>query len=85
MSTQRINFVNLPASCIIRIYTLDGDLVQEIKHSKEPAASDAGFEQWDLLSRNFEPVAAGLYLFTVQPTGAYVREGTYVGKIVIIK
>ncbi len=85
LSTQKINFINLPPSCIIRIYTLDGDLVQEIKHGKSANASDAGFEQWNLLTRNTQTVAAGLYLFTVQPTGAFSNEKTYIGKIVIIK
>ncbi len=84
-SSKRLNFINLPASCIIRIYTLDGDLVQEIKHEKDPAASNAGFDQWNLLTRNTQTVAAGLYLYTVQPTGAYAKEKIHVGKIVIIQ
>jgi hypothetical protein len=82
---RRINFINLPATCIVRIYTVDGDLVQEIKHEKDPSASDAGFNQWDLLNRNTQPVAPGLYLYSVQPTGAFAGEKLHVGKIVIIK
>lgn len=78
--SQILNFINLPSSCIIRIYTLDGDLVQEIKHEKSPTAPDAGFDQWNLLTRNTQTVAAGLYLYTVQSS-----EATQLGKIVIIK
>lgn len=84
-----LNFVNLPAKCVIRIYTLDGDLVQEIRHDKNPDASDAGYESWNLLTRNAQMVTAGLYLYTVQSSlGIWTGDGLkdkYVGKIVIIK
>ncbi|MCI0329745.1 MAG: hypothetical protein L0196_02165 [candidate division Zixibacteria bacterium] len=79
-SSKRINFINLPPKCTIRIYTLDGDLVQQINHEKEPTATDSGYEFWDLLSRNAQPVAAGLYLFVVESS-----EGRHIGKIVIIQ
>lgn len=86
---RKLNFINLPARCIIRIYTLDGDLVQEIHHDKPPTASDAGYEVWDLLTRNAQSVVAGLYLYTVQSEqGIWTEDGlknTHVGKIVIIK
>jgi len=86
---RRLNFINLPSSCVIRIYTLDGDLVQEISHEKDPAASDAGYEVWNLLTRNAQTVSAGLYLYTVQSSqGVWTEDGlknTHVGKIVIIK
>ncbi len=84
--SQRLNFINLPAKCIIRIYTVDGDLVQEIKHDKSLAAADAGFDQWDLLTRNTQTVTAGLYLFTVLSTyGQDAGQVVHVGKIIIIK
>jgi hypothetical protein len=79
-SSKRVNFINLPPKCTIRIYTLDGDLVQQINHDKDPRATDAGWEFWDLLSRNAQFVAAGLYLFTVESA-----EGRYVGKLIIIQ
>ncbi|MCI0329749.1 MAG: hypothetical protein L0196_02185 [candidate division Zixibacteria bacterium] len=86
---RKLNFINLPARCVIRIYTLDGDLVEEIRHDKDPLASDAGYESWNLLSRNAQAITAGLYLYTVQSElGVWTEEGlknTYVGKIVIIK
>lgn len=86
---RKLNFINLPAKCKIRIYTLDGDLVEEINHDKDPAASDAGYDVWNLLTRNAQAVTAGLYLYTVQSSdGIWTEDGlknTYVGKIVIIK
>ncbi|HLG93841.1 MAG TPA: T9SS type A sorting domain-containing protein [candidate division Zixibacteria bacterium] len=79
-SSQRINFVNLPPKCTIRIYTLDGDLVQQINHDKDPNASDSGHDFWDMLTRNAQKVAAGLYLYSVES-----NEGRYIGKIIIIQ
>ncbi len=79
-SSKRINFINLPPKATIRIYTLDGDLVQQINHEKNPNASDSGFDFWDLLSRNAQPVVAGLYIVTVESP-----EGRYFGKVMIIQ
>lgn len=79
-SGRRINFINLPPKCTIRVYTLDGDLVQQINHDKNPGASDSGVDSWDLLSRNAQPAASGMYLFVVESA-----EGRYVGKILIIQ
>ena len=79
-SSKRINFINLPPKCTIRIYTLDGDLVQQINHDKDPSSSDAGFEFWDLLTRNGQMVVAGLYLYVVESS-----EGRYIGKLIIIQ
>ena len=79
-SSQRINFVNLPPRCTVRIYTLDGDLVQQINHDKDPNASDSGYDFWDLLTRNAQKVVAGMYIFTVES-----NEGRYIGKILIIQ
>ncbi|MGH8005254.1 MAG: T9SS type A sorting domain-containing protein [Limisphaerales bacterium] len=80
VSAQKLNFINLPPRCAIRIYTLDGDLVQQINHDKDPNASDSGFDFWDLLSRNAQKVVAGMYIFSVESA-----EGRYVGKILIIQ
>jgi hypothetical protein len=84
-----LNFINLPSKCVIRIYTLDGDLVQEIRHDKDPNASDAGYDSWNLLTRNAQAVTAGLYLYTVQSSqGVWTADGvknTHVGKIIILK
>ncbi|HXF49610.1 MAG TPA: hypothetical protein VNL73_09350, partial [Verrucomicrobiae bacterium] len=79
-SSQRINFVNLPPRCVIRIYTLDGDLVQQINHDKDPNASDSGYDFWDLLTRNAQKAVAGMYIFSVESS-----EGRYIGKILIIQ
>ncbi len=77
---REIHFTNLPAKCTIRIYTLDGDLVREIEHDRDPSDPTAMHESWDLITRNTQLVVSGLYYWTVESPD---RE-TQVGKLVII-
>lgn len=75
---RRIQFINLPRSCTITIYTLAGDRVDLIRH-EDPAIS---FHDWNLTSYVGQAVASGLYLFTVEDreTG-----DVQLGKFVIIR
>lgn len=75
-------FANLPERCTIRIYTLSGDLVDNIEHDgatytgadvnwfKQFAAGEnvfsGGIHAWDLVTKADQAVATGLYLFTVE-------------------
>jgi hypothetical protein len=79
---RRIDFINLPDRCVIRIYTLDGDLVQRIEHPSGDVLASRSSEPWNLISRDIQAVASGIYLFSVEerPSGK-----TEVGKFVIIK
>ncbi len=72
---RKIQFVNLPRRCTIRIFTLAGDLVDTIHHD-DPVR---GSEDWHLISRIRQAVASELYLFTVEDldTGA-TQSGTFV-------
>ncbi|HOD66059.1 MAG TPA: hypothetical protein PK186_12930 [candidate division Zixibacteria bacterium] len=75
-----LHFANLPAKCTIRIYTLDGDLVREIKHDMDPSDPNASHDSWDLITRNTQMVVSGLYYWTVED-----EEGnTQMGKVAII-
>ncbi|MFQ5650051.1 MAG: hypothetical protein ACE5IY_08920 [bacterium] len=74
---REIHFVNVPAKCTIRVYTVDGDLVQTILHDN-PNDSRA---RWNLISRNSRPIASGIYLFSVEaPDG-----DRQIGRFVVIK
>ncbi|MGB2696929.1 MAG: T9SS type A sorting domain-containing protein, partial [Candidatus Zixiibacteriota bacterium] len=77
---RRIHFINLPPKCTIRIFTLDGDLVREIKHDKDPDDPTATHETWDLITRNTQAIVSGIYLFSVESD-----QGDQVGKFVIVK
>ena len=77
-SDRRIQFINLPRNCTISIYTLNGDLVELLRH-QDPSLSS---HSWNLTSYVGQAVASGIYLFTVED-----RESgeVQVGKFVIIR
>jgi hypothetical protein len=77
---RRIHFINLPDSATIRIYTLDGDLVRTLEHPDENLSGYPSKISWDLVSRNTQAVASGIYIYRIDS-----RLGSQVGKIVIIK
>ncbi len=76
----RIHFANLPPECTIQIYSLDGDLIREIMHNADPLSPSASHDTWDLISRNTQSVASGLYYWVVESS-----ERTQMGKLAIIK
>lgn len=83
----KVEFRHLPAArCQIRIYTLAGDLVKEILHDETAAIAtgdyaSTGTATWDLVSRNGQDVASGVYIFSVEADGF---ERT-VGKFIVIR
>lgn len=83
----KVEFRHLPAAkCVIRVYTLAGDLVKAIDHDRtaEIATGDyasTGTATWDLVSRNGQDVASGVYVFSVEADG-FDRK---VGKFVVIR
>ncbi len=90
--SRKIRFANLPHTCMIRIYTVDGDLVDEFEHLEAGYAETnfkdgdeknmVGAEDWDLINRNDQAISSGIYMFSVEDysTGDY-----QLGKFVIIK
>jgi hypothetical protein len=94
--SRRLWFVNLPYSCTIRIYTLAGDLVQQLDHegasetdiitisraSPYKGMSATGMHSWNLLTKNNQIIAPGVYLFSVEnKTDGKIK----VGKFVVVK
>lgn len=77
---RALNFANLPAKCTIRIYSLDGDLIKEIKHDKDASDPTSGHASWDLITRNTQLVVSGLYYWTVEGEDGK----TQVGKLMVI-
>jgi len=70
-----LEFQKIPEKCTIRIYNLAGDLVKTIKHNDE-----TGTARWNLLSKNNQQVASGIYLFYVNS-----EYGEHLGRFAIIK
>ncbi len=93
--SRRLWFINLPQQCQIRVYTLAGDLVQEMDHdgayqadiiTVSKAATQglaaSGMHAWDLLSKHNQIIAPGVYLYSIQNKA---DNQIKVGKFVIIK
>ncbi len=95
-------FANLPRRCVLRIYTLAGDLVFDTRFDGDryrgegarglydpnqdrdtgpPAMSGASFA-WDLITREGQAAASGLYLFSVEDLDG---GRTQQGKFLIVK
>lgn len=94
---RKINFYNLPAEAEIRIYTLNGDLVDSFIHDGNYSGENiqwyekftrgkpqfaGGEHAWDLVTKDDQAIATGLYLFTVKnlKSGEIQR-----GKFLVIK
>jgi len=77
---RAIHFANVPPKCTIRIYTLDGDLVRELTHDRDPADPTATHAEWNLITRNTQLVVSGLYYWTVEDETGEVQ----IGKLMII-
>jgi len=78
----KVEFRNLPMDRgMIRIYTLAGDMVIEIPFD---GLAGNGTIEWDLVSRNFQDVTSGIYLFSVETetNQAFARK---IGKFVVIR
>ncbi|MCF7904952.1 MAG: hypothetical protein K9M49_07325, partial [Candidatus Marinimicrobia bacterium] len=88
-------FRHLPEHSTIRIYTLGGDMVDEIDHngdtyqgediarlSSENKVYAGGEHAWDLITQYDEPIATGMYVFTVENLN---NNEIQVGKFLVIK
>jgi hypothetical protein len=70
-----VDFLGLPSGrSTIRIWTVAGDLVAQVEHD---GSTGDGQASWNLISRNGQETASGIYLFTVdsslgQQTGRFV-------------
>ncbi|MFT5368271.1 MAG: hypothetical protein ACI8V2_003235 [Candidatus Latescibacterota bacterium] len=54
---RQMRFTNLPKNCMIRIFSLTGDLVRTISHT-----NNLSFETWDLKTDQGVLVASGVYV-----------------------
>jgi hypothetical protein len=95
---RKIYFFNLPSKCDINIWSLSGDLVQTLHHDASTYnGSDiqwfktytdgtqklaGGEHAWDLISKDNQAVATGLYMFTVKDA---VTGNIKKGKFLIVK
>ncbi len=76
-TSRRVNFIHLPGSCTIKVYTLSGLLVRTIEHYNSVAEVE-----WNLNNDKGQFLAPGAYVFRVLP-----RDGgdEITGKFMIIR
>lgn len=75
---RRIDFINLPAKCTIRIYTVAGQLVKTLYKDGSPTDGTAS---WNLVSDDGMDVSYGLYIYHVEAPDI----GSHIGRFAIIK
>lgn len=75
-----VHFANLPRVCTIKIFSLDGDLIREIRHDYPNGGPESQHATWDLISRNTQSIVSGIYYWVVESKGR-----SQMGKLVVIK
>ncbi|GMU95145.1 hypothetical protein [Ignavibacterium album] len=75
---RKIDFINLPNQCTIRIYTVTGQLIKTLY--KDSGYLD-GTISWNLVTDDGMDAAYGVYVYHVDAPGV----GEYIGKFALIK
>ena len=75
---RKIDFINLPNKCTIKIFTISGYLVTSIFHD---SINENGTESWNLLSDDNLEISYGIYLYHVDAPDI----GEYTGKFAVIQ
>lgn len=83
---RKVQFVNLPSECTIRIYNLAGDLIRTIEHTATSSGSSlegnlGGTEEWDLLTKSNQLPASGIYIYHISTEDGCEK----IGKFAIIR
>ena len=71
---REIHFINLPQRCTIRIYNVNGTLVDRLEHE---TSIENGTERWDVLSKENLDISYGLYLYHIDAPGIGQKTGTF--------
>jgi hypothetical protein len=76
-----VKMTNLPAKCVVTVYTLDGRFIQQFKRDERPTVYPARFGlgaqarqispelEWDIKNEKGIPLASGVYLIHVNAEG----------------
>lgn len=75
---MEIHFIHVPSKCTIRIFTVQGYLVDTITHDSDMTNGTA---VWDVLSKDNMQIAPGNYIYHVDAPGI----GQKIGRFLVIK
>ncbi len=78
--TNTVKVTNLPAKCVVTIYTLDGKFIRQYNRDERgtiPRGSNRAIEEtqilpaleWDLKNNKGIPIASGVYLINIKADG----------------
>jgi hypothetical protein len=73
-TTKVLQFVNLPAQAIIRIYSVSGVLVSIVSHNDN---TGGGAAVWNMRNRNNQFVASGVYFYHVETPDGREKIGRF--------
>jgi hypothetical protein len=62
---RQLKFIHLPPTCTIDIFTLDGDLIQTLKHD-----NGTGAATWDMRTAAGREISSGVYFYLVRTDNA---------------
>ena len=81
---RSIHFNHLPPQCMIKIFTLSGELVNTLVHN---TSFDDGSYEWNMLTKDNLDIAYGVYFFHVEPleNGSLYEFKPHLGKFAVIK
>jgi hypothetical protein len=90
VATPRLLFVGVPESGVVRIYTISGQLVQELTWTRADLenignGAAVGDLPWNLQSREGLDVGSGLYIYVLQATQSEGDRKQTRGKFAIIR
>lgn len=68
----RVNFFDLPSSCLIHIYDHNQSLIRSLQHN------GAGSERWDLTQNDSTFIEPGIYQFEIDENSVIVEGGVFV-------
>lgn len=80
VARDALHFVNIPANCTIRIFNINGDLI-DVLHKND----DTNSIKWLQLSSEFQFVESGLYVYHITSHDAESDGQTAIGKFAIIR
>ena len=75
---RSLHFTHLPSKCTIRIFTVNGELVNELQHD---SPFNNGAEDWNMLTKDNLSISYGVYVFQIDAPGV----GSKIGKFAVIK
>lgn len=75
---RSLHFTHLPDKCTIRIFTVNGELVNTLYHESQ---LNNGTYEWDMLTKDNLAISYGIYIYHVDAPGI----GDKTGKFAVIK